>query len=162
MWENWHPLAAAQGWLSRSSLAKVTPAGCALPRRSSCEGLADSRSSRIRMLRTWLAIHNLCPRAVGMPRAVSAPAMAYGPTIPLARISAITGARAIARASACAMHTRRAASRACGVATALIAISSPLPPRDSQPNGSPDGCAMSNLRGLRNKILGSLVEHWGG
>ena len=39
MWENWHPLAAAQGWLSRSSLAKVTPAGCALPRRSSCEGL---------------------------------------------------------------------------------------------------------------------------
>jgi hypothetical protein len=45
--------------------------------------------------------------------------------MPLARISAITGASATARASAFAAHTRRAASRASGVATALIGMHHP-------------------------------------
>jgi len=51
------------------------------------------------MLRTWLAIQKRCPLAVGIPRAVRAAAMAYGAVIPLARISAMTGASAAARAN---------------------------------------------------------------
>jgi hypothetical protein len=45
--------------------------------------------------------------------------------MPLARISAMTGASTTARASACAAHTRQAASRASGVSTALIGIALP-------------------------------------
>ena len=65
------------------------------------------------------------PLAVGTPRAVRAAAMAYGSVMPLALISAMTGASATARASARAVDARRAASRACGVGTALTVILSP-------------------------------------
>jgi hypothetical protein len=85
-------------------------------------GGSDSRSSRFNNLRTDSGRQNRCPLAVGMPHAVSAAAMACGEIIPFARISAITGASAIARASAFAATNRRAASRASGVATVLKAI----------------------------------------
>jgi hypothetical protein len=57
-----------------------------------------------------------------MRRAVSAAAIKYGEVMPLARISAMMGASAIARASANAAHARQPASRACGVAPRLIVI----------------------------------------
>src|SRR6516162_11528502 len=49
--------------------------------------------------------------------------------MPLARISAMIGASAAARASARAARTRRAASRACGVTTVFIIIRALVPRR---------------------------------
>jgi hypothetical protein len=116
---------AAQQCFSAPGLAMVAIAGQWHSIWEPKVPAADSRSSRSRMLRTGPAVQKRCPRAVGMPRAVRAAAMAYGAVMPLARISAMIGASATARASACAMQTRRAASRASGVATALIDIASP-------------------------------------
>jgi hypothetical protein len=103
-------LAFIRGRRRRRSPAGTPPA----------DWLHPSRSSRVSMLRTCAVSQNLWPRAVGIPRWVSAAAMAYGVVMPLACISAIIGASATARASARTAHAMRAASRACGVA-----ISSP-------------------------------------
>jgi hypothetical protein len=51
---------------------------------------AANRSTRFSKLRTGRSDQNLCPRAVGMPRAVRAAAIAWGVVMPRARISAIT------------------------------------------------------------------------
>jgi hypothetical protein len=87
--------------------------------------LAVSRSSRLSKLRTGLSVQTLPPCAVRMPRAVRAAAIAYGVVMPLARISAIIGASARARASARAIVALRAAARACGVTPGASAISTP-------------------------------------
>ena len=76
-----------------------------------------NRSSRFNNSYAWERPQYLWPRAVGIPRLTSSAAMVYGVVMPVALMSAITGASAMAVASARRCDALRPAAAASGVAT---------------------------------------------
>ena len=102
------------------------------PRLVQSGSRCDNRSSRFNTSPTCEYPQNLWPRAVGIPRRASSAAMVCGVVMPFALMSAITGASAMALASARCIPTLRPAARASGVATiAVLLRGDPSPSRKS-------------------------------
>ena len=100
------------------------------PRLVQSGSRCDNRSSRFNTSPTCEYPQNLWPRAVGIPRRASSAAMVCGVVMPFASMSAITGASAMALASARCIPTLRPAARASGVATiAVLLRGDPSPSR---------------------------------